>query len=499
MIQWILYNQLHHDYVFDEVERILVLHSCSSISTKTSAWSISLNIYSKVVSYAAWKAFVDSAKDGDFLLSQSREESLFDYCSLYACTYLVVMDSCEAYVSHRLHRLKKTLGDRWITLDIRPNTQFLVSYNECSQTFDEPPVMESFYRWMRKKTDILMDDDKPQGWKRNYDKENRKFDRTFTDVTHLGFWESLFWQEACEYYQEDIALWGKELQPYIPVTRQESLLLLDFFVHQHLDRFGELEDAMYTTSDFVYHSLLSIPLNFWLLTPEEVIVAIESADSAINNKEWCIRQILGWREYMNQWFHYYKDEIYDQNFFNHTRDLPYRFWKPDKAPETVKKMTCMSHVLDKVDRLWYSHHIERLMIIGNFCLLVWYNPHHINKRFWEQYADAFERVVTPNVLGMSQYADGWKLATKPYVASANYVNKMSNYCKWCAYNPKEKYGDNACPLNYLYRKFVDTNKETFVKGRQSFIINHLKKIDSALIDKQTDDFIISLDRDAKDS
>jgi deoxyribodipyrimidine photolyase-related protein len=256
-----------------------------------------------------------------------------------------------------------------------------------------------------------------------------------------------------------------------------------------LDRFGELEDAMYTNSDFVHHSLLSIPINFWLLTPQEVIAEVEKSDTEINNKEWFIRQVLGWREYMYHWFMFYKNDIYEANFFDFTKDLPKRFWRPETSN---LKMNCVQNVIEKVDRLWYSHHIERLMIIGNFCLLVWYNPQQVNKRFREQYADAFEWVVTPNVLWMSQYADGWNLATKPYVASANYVNKMSNFCKTCIYDPKEKYGEKACPLNYLYRKFIDTNKEVFIKWRQSFILNHLKKIDMDQISQQSRDFIATL-------
>ena len=151
-------------------------------------------------------------------------------------------------------------------------------------------------------------------------------------------------------------------------------------------------------------------------------------------------------------------------------------------------MHCVNTVLEKVDRLGYSHHIERLMIIGNFTLLMGYNPHDVNKWFWEQYTDAFEWVVTPNVLGMSQYADGGKLATKPYVSSANYINKMSNYCKGCKYNHKEKYGENACPMNSLYRKFVDTHQELFKKRGQGFLLNHLKKIDSNELNQQVDAF-----------
>lgn len=485
-LQRILYNQLNKEYIYEDISSVFVLHTqANNIATWTSAWNISLNVYSLLISYAASKVYMDDMW-WEFSVVTSWKAWLLNYFLNEECNEIIVMDSCEAYVSTQLHHLQEELENEWYTLSIRPNQQFLIDHETFTQQYKEPPVMETFYRWMRKKTWLLMEDGKPQWWKRNYDKENRKFDRTFIDVDHVDFWSDPYRDEACELYKEKITAWGKNPIRYMPITHEESQQLLQYFLTYHLDRFGELEDAMYTTSDFVHHSLLSIPLNYWLLTPQEVIQAIAHTDTHINNKEWFIRQVLGRREYMYHWFHVYKDELYEKNFFEHTRKLPKRFWRSKESP---LKMNCVNTVLNKVDRLWYAHHIERLMIIGNFTLLIWADPHHVNKRFWEQYADAFERVVTPNVLWMSQYADGWNLATKPYVASANYVNKMSNYCKTCFYDPKEKYGERACPLNFLYWKFIDTHKETFSKWRQSFIVNHLKKIDMETITKQQQDFI----------
>ncbi len=497
-IQRLLYNQLNKEYLYDDADQILLMHKSWKITSSTSAGTLSLNIYSKLVAYAWSLAFADSVDVADFTKVESWMWGLIEYAKKHTSEHIIVMDACEAYISDRLQNIKSKLEELWITLEIRPNTQFLISHEQFLTKFATPPVMETFYRWMRKETRVLMDGESPMWWEWNFDKHNRKFDRTFEDIEHLHFKDNTYRDKACEAYVQDIQTRWKTPLRYIPTTREEAQELLAYFVTHHLDRFGELEDAMYTSSDFVYHSLLSIPLNFGLLTPSEVIQAIEKSDSAINNKEWCIRQILWWREYMYHRFLTYKDTIYEQNHFEHTRELPYRFWKPETAPDSVKKMKCVSHVLEKVERLWYSHHIERLMIIGNFCLLVWFDPHDTNKRFWEQYADAFERVVTPNVLGMSQYADGGNLATKPYVASANYVNKMSNYCKHCAYNPKEKYGEDACPLNYMYWKFLNTNQETFIKWRQSFILKHLEKIDLDLINEQSKAFISSLTKDAKE-
>ena len=465
------------------------MHSDGKIHSNTSAGDLSLNIYSKLIAYAAGKAFVHHTKSATWIDVKDWSSWLLEYAQDHNITEIVVMDSCEPYISSRLLQIRDVLASHSVDLDIRPNEQFLISTEKFNQQYAKPPIMETFYRRMRKTGNILMEGDKPVWDKRNFDKENRKFDRNFTDAEHLKFDHHIYRQEACEHYDQDIQTRWKEPLRYMPVDRDEALFLLDDFIKNHLDRFGELEDAMYDTSDFVHHSLLSIPLNFGLLTPQEVIQAIEKADTAINNKEWCIRQVLGRREYMYHRFHYYKDDIYEQNHFKHTKKLPEWFWWPDQSE---LQMNCVQWVLEKVDKLWYSHHIERLMVIGNFCMLVWYDPHHVNKRFREQYADAFERVVSPNVLGMSQFADGWKLATKPYVASANYINKMSNHCKTCYYDPKEKYGEKACPLNYLYRNFLNNNQETFKKSRQSFILNHLKKIDLEKISQQSKDFIDSL-------
>jgi len=488
--QRVLYNQLHSSFIDDSVWAIFAIHiDDSRIETGTSAGKISLNIYSKILWYAATKIFIENHEQWKFIHASNRTEWILNFCETDEINEIVVMDSCENYVSKQLKDIKQSLWEQWIIIEILPNTQFLISHEQFKEKYQKPPTMETFYRWMRKETGILMRDGKPEWWEWNYDKHNRKFDRSFVDADHLIFEQNDVRDAACQIYKDDIKKRWKEIVRHFPVDRNEALSLLDHFVHNHLDRFWELEDAMYTSSDFVHHSLLSIPLNFWLLTPQEVIHSVEKRETAINNKEWFIRQVLGWREYMYHWFDHYKDELYEKNFFQSTKKLPDWFWRPEKS---TCKMNCVQTVIERVSETGYSHHIERLMIMGNFCLLVWYDPHHVNKRFWEQYADAFERVVSPNVLGMSQYADWWNLATKPYVASANYVNKMSNYCKTCHYDPKEKYWEKACPLNYLYWNFIEKNKEVFVKGRQSFIVNHLKKIDTALIKQQSESFIKTL-------
>lgn len=323
-----------------------------------------------------------------------------------------------------------------------------------------------------------MDWKEPEWGQWNYDKENRKFDRKHERTWGFSLQKTDVLREAEEYHKH-------ELNSFQPICRDEALKLLDYFIENHLGNFGRLEDAMYVDDNHVHHSLLSTAINYWMLSPREVVNAVEKADTAMNNKEWFIRQVLGWREYMYHFFQFYKDDIYKDNFLNHTRELPNYFWSDAEQSD----MNCLSNTLKQVQSENFSHHIQRLMIIWNFSLLAGLSPHELNKWFFEYYTDAFEWVVTPNVLGMSQYADGWKLATKPYVASANYINKMSDYCKGCKYNHKEKYADDACPYNYLYWSFVHENKETFEKWRQQFVVNNLKKIDIEKVKELKEKFI----------
>lgn len=461
-LQLILYDQLNIQYCYDDVSAYLFL--CSSQKPISPYGPLTLNRFSLAIEEQASKKFISELqqlwKQASWHKVDKYSTWLLDYCKKNNIKTVVIMTPSEPSLLQQFLKIQKTLQNHDIVLECKPNKQFLVSHEEFLKQYSKPPIMENFYRWMRKRFNILMDWDKPLWWKRNYDKENRKFDKSYV-------WKSIKFT--------------------YPTSRAEALQLLQDFVHHKIDRFGELEDAMYESDDLVHHSLLSTALNFGLLTPWEVITAVKQADTGLNNKEGFIRQILGWREYMYHWFWYYKDTIYMENNLNHTKKMPDRFRRPDRSP---LHMNCVNHVLHTVKNTWYSNHITRLMIIGNFTLLMGYNPHDVNKRFWEMYADAFERVVTPNVLGMSQFADGWKLATKPYISSANYINTMSDYCKNCFYTAKAKTWPHACPMNYLYRNFVDKHRTLF--ARQPYMVSNLNKVDIAMIRKQAQDFIGSI-------
>jgi deoxyribodipyrimidine photolyase-related protein len=238
----------------------------------------------------------------------------------------------------------------------------------------------------------------------------------------------------------------------LAVTREEALKVLDDFIENRLPNFGAYEDAMAQEEPILFHSVLSPLMNIGLLEPLEIVQRAEAAYHAgrapINSVEGFIRQIIGWREYVYWRYHKMMPEFHTLNHWNATRQLPDFFW-------TAKtNMNCLQQIIGRVIETGYSHHIERLMVLCNFALLAGINPKEVNDWFLSVYFDAYDWVVTPNVIGMGLCADGGIVGTKPYISSAAYINKMSNYCQSCAYNPKVRTGDDACPFNYLYWNFL---------------------------------------------
>ena len=260
-----------------------------------------------------------------------------------------------------------------------------------------------------------------------------------------------------------------------PISREESIELLENFIEKDLLNFGDFQDALHDENWRLFHSFLSFSLNTKMLSPIEVIKKAEDAyiekDLPLASTEGFIRQILGWREYIRG-VYWANMPGYDQhNFFEHKNKLPEWYWtgKTD--------MRCLSQSISQSLTNAYAHHIQRLMVIGNFSLLAGINPKEVHQWYLGIYIDAYEWVELPNTLGMSQFADGGILATKPYVSSASYINKMSNYCAKCKYNFKEKVGENACPFNSLYWNFFDRHQDKLSKNPRLGIVNsQLKKM-----------------------
>ncbi|MAI08722.1 MAG: cryptochrome/photolyase family protein [Magnetococcales bacterium] len=319
--------------------------------------------------------------------------------------------------------------------------------------------MELFYREMRKKHNILMDGNNPEGGKWNYDSENRKppegslfLPKTYnTPVDNIT-------QEVIKLVEEKFNNHFGNIEPFFfAVTRSQALEALDKFINERLCDFGDFQDAMLEGEPWMYHSHLSFYINCGLLLPKECIQAAEEAyknkKAPLNAVEGFIRQILGWREYVRGLYWLKMPEYKSLNFFDAQKRLPDFFWTANTD------MNCLKQCIQETKENAYAHHIQRLMVIGNFSLLTGLNPMEVNEWYLLVYADAYEWVELPNVTGMILFADGGYLASKPYAASGTYINKMSNYCANCKYSVNQKNGEKACPFNYLYWDFLARNRE----------------------------------------
>ena len=350
-------------------------------------------------------------------------------------------------------------------LVILPNSQFL------SERFNPVPgassgkrvVMETFYRAMRRHFQVLIDEDGgPAGGEWNYDELNRKPLPKRIDLPTTQGWEP---DEITKQVIAEVEAAGDSLPGYgsargfrWAVTHEEAQEALKRFLAERLRDFGPYEDAMTTRSASLFHSLLSPYLNLGLLDPLETIRAAEAAyrrgEAPIHSVEGFVRQILGWREYIYWQYWQQMPGLQQANAWQAERSLPEFFWTGKS------KMNCLRHVLERVLSDGYSHHIERLMVLCNFCLLSGIKPNEVSDWFMALYLDAFEWVVLPNVIGMGLNADGGRTATKPYVASGSYINRMSDYCRNCRFDPKQRTGEDACPFNFLYWNFLLTHEQT---------------------------------------
>ncbi|PWR02279.1 cryptochrome/photolyase family protein [Meridianimarinicoccus roseus] len=322
--------------------------------------------------------------------------------------------------------------------------------------------MEYFYREMRRKTGLLMDGDKPVGGQWNFDHDNRKPAKG-KDLFASGPLRF----DPDETVEEVLALVEREfpsnfgaLRPFWFATdAAQAQASLDHFIAQRLETFGDYQDAMLRDDGFLSHAVLGLYINAGLLDPLKVCQAIENAyengDAPINAVEGFIRQILGWREFVRGIYFHEGPDYTLRNALNHQRKLPQMYW----GGET--RMACMQAAIDQTRDEAYAHHIQRLMVTGNFALLAGVAPAEIHEWYLAVYADAFEWVEAPNVIGMSQFADGGVVGSKPYVSSGAYINRMSDYCKGCHYSVSAKTGEKACPFNLLYWHFLIRHRDRF--------------------------------------
>jgi deoxyribodipyrimidine photolyase-related protein len=358
----------------------------------------------------------------------------------------------------------KTMLDSWpdrfdVPVEILPDDRFLCSHAEFGAWAEDRKQlrMEFFYRDMRRKTGLLMDGDKPAGGQWNYDADNRKAARRDLMMPRpLHFEPDAITREIIEMVETRFSQnMGSTARFGFAVTREDALRQQGHFLKHALPQFGDYQDAMLTGEPFLWHSILSPYINSGLLDPLELCREVErefrTGRVPLNAAEGFIRQIIGWREYVRGIYWLAGPGYVERNALNAQRDLPSFYWTGDTD------MHCLRQSVGQTLEFAYAHHIQRLMITGNFALIAGVDPQQVHQWYLAVYADAYEWVELPNTLGMSQFADDGMLASKPYAASGAYINRMSDYCDACRFNVRQRIGDDACPFNALYWDFIARN------------------------------------------
>ena len=334
-------------------------------------------------------------------------------------------------------------------------------------------LLEDFYRDARERLDVLMDKGRPVTGQWNYDADNREGPpkRQETLGVRDPWWPT---EDAIDasvradldaMVADGVEFTGEDGPRVFAATREEALAALATFIEHRLPTFGRYEDAMMSADRWMSHSLLSAPLNLGLLDPIEVVRAAEDAyaegHAPINAVEGFCRQIIGWRDYIWNLYWYFGEDYRSRNALQHTAHLP--DWFQDLDPDGTQA-ACLSDVLRSVRETGWAHHIPRLMVLSNYTLQRGIDPFEMKDWFHRNFVDGYDWVMTTNVVGMSQHADGGELATKPYAAGGNYINKMSDYCGSCVYDPKVRVGDNACPFTAGYWLFIHRHREKFLQN-----------------------------------
>ena len=371
-----------------------------------------------------------------------------------------------------------------LEVDIRDDTRFLCRIPDfLAWARGRSGVrMEFFYREMRKRYDILMDDDAPVGGKWNYDPENRKpLPKSLAPPPAPRFAPDAITQAVIALVADRFADHFGTVDGFaFPVTAQQARVALDDFIDRRLPQFGDWQDTMKTGEPLLFHALVSTSINAGLLLPLEACQAAEAAyrrgAAPLNAVEGFIRQILGWREYVRGVYWWKMPDYGRLNGLEATRPLPWFYW----SAET--KMNCLAQSIGQTRDDAYAHHIQRLMVIGNFALLAGLHPDDVDEWYLIVYADAYQWVEMPNVRGMALHGDGGLMGSKPYAGSGAYINRMSDYCRGCHYDVKDAVGERSCPFNALYWDFMARHRDRFAGNRRMAMpLRTLEKMDGARV------------------
>jgi deoxyribodipyrimidine photolyase-related protein len=378
--------------------------------------------------------------------------------------------------------IEQLAQDLNIALDMREDNHFYCSHQEflAWATGKKELRLEYFYRLMRKTHHILVDKNgDPEGGQWNFDQDNRKpYPKKGPGIIDApsSFVPDDITKEVMTYVVKTYSDHPGSLENFNwPVTRKQALEALDYFVEYRLRNFGIFQDAMWTDTPFGWHSILSSSLNLKLLNPREVVnavlVAWKKYSLDLSDVEGFIRQILGWREFVRGMYYLDMPQMAQDNFYGHDRKLPAWYWTGQT------QMACMQDAIGQTLQYGYAHHIQRLMVTGNFALLAELLPNEVCDWYLAIYVDAIEWVELPNTAGMALFANGGRFTSKPYIASGAYIKRMSNYCGSCQYKPDVRFGESACPITTLYWNFLIKHRDQFeASPRTKLMTANLKRI-----------------------
>lgn len=421
--------------------------------------------------FSAMRHFADSLRRSGYRVTyfqyqQSKEAGLNSFSQLIRHQLQQSHYTQFYYVEPGEHRLVAEFialeGELRIPVKALPGSNFIFSKPEILDWFSgrKQPRMEHYYRWARQRTGLLMNGNQPEGNQYNFDKQNRQpWNADLTPPQPVCFAPDAITKDVLELVHKEFAGNPGKLDNFsLAVTAEQATVALNDFIQHRLALFGNYQDALADDNNTVFHSLLSAYINIGLVNPMQVCrAAIEAYDKGLplNATEGFVRQILGWREYVRGLYWFCGADFENNNALDARRDLPKWFWSGKTH------MRCVSQAITSSLDQAYAHHIQRLMVIGNFALLSGLDVKTVCRWYLAVYVDAFEWVELPNTLGMALYADDGFVASKPYAASGRYINKMGDHCKHCVYSVNQTTGHKACPFNALYWHFIHRHQHRF--------------------------------------
>ncbi len=492
---WVLGDQLHPDQaalagVEATAARVLLIESAAIPSHRA------LHPQKLVLVWSAMRHFAAELRQAgwavDHLETEALGEALSGWITREGIRELRLMEPADRPFRRMVEALELPLPLVWV-----PSTAFLWSRADFGAWAGgrRQLRLETFYREGRRRFNVLMaaDGEQPLGERWNYDQENRRPPgRGLVGPEPLWFEPDAITRaviaKVAALDERRVAAGAAplpgDLAPFRwGVTRAQALAVLEHFIATRLEGFGPYQDAMVSGQPTLWHALLSPYLNLGLLHPLEVVRRLEAEGLAravpLASLEGVIRQILGWREYTHGLHHWFAEDYASLNHFRHHAPLPPFFERLGGSG-----MACMDTALSAVRQMGYAHHIQRLMLLANYGLIAGLEPAALTSWFRRVFIDGFDWVMQTNVIGMGLYADGGRLASKPYAASGSYINRMSTYCRGCRYDPKQRTGERACPFNALYWDFLDRHRQSLgANPRMALVMKQLQKFSDGQLEE----------------